>query len=122
MKTSLTRKPFALSQRWMIAASCALSLAGPAFADTPEPQDGSAKAADLVLTLPDQWQQADISGLSGIRKAKQPRNNLNQDTGADHEKLQRVDLGCSVGMYDATITTAPFTNRVEGDCKLNYHY
>ncbi len=96
----------------------------PAYAGSPKAKakvvDKSDPPADLILTLPDQWQEAGKVSPS-INRNMLTHNNDNE-TQASALKRRPVNVDCDMDVIQNTLGDVPLGNRVFGQCDLHYHY
>lgn len=123
MKTAkFTQNRFTFFKNTACITACIVCYTGAAHAGDGAEPPAPGKSADLVLTLPNQWQPAETSPLSGTPKSARENDDASGAPAGPSQSKPPVNLGCEVAVGENLSLTSSLMNRVEGNCKLNYHY
>lgn len=123
MKTALyIQKPVVFFKRALCIAACALCSTALANADSQTSKPTPDEAVDLELSLPNHWQPAEISPLSSLQKSMLENNSASGQNNSEGKKPSGINVGCNLTTDETVLVASSMTQRVEGNCKLNYHY
>lgn len=123
MKTAIyIQNPLVFLKHALCIATYVLCSTTLANADSQTTQTTPDKGVDLELSLPSHWQQTEISPVSGLQQSTFNNNAASEQNNGEAKKASRINVGCNLSNDETVLVASSMTQRVEGNCKLNYHY
>jgi hypothetical protein len=118
MKVAIFLKMLLSAIKILGVAGFVLCCSIPTHAGNPKAFDKSDSSSHLILTLSDQWLEAE--------KASQPINQSaatrNNETQTSALKRTHVNVDCDMDVIENTAGDVPLSKQLFGQCDLHYHY